>query len=558
MDGSACRGTESTGVINPLLPDAWVLRCRQILIEPERVTIEVETMAPGAACPLCGRSSGRVHSRYWRSLYDLPWQGRVVHWRLKARKFFCDNIDCRRGIFTEPIPKVASAHARGTVRLNLALSDLAFACGGEAGARLAVRLAMPTSPDTLLRRIRCTKGPMPSTAHVVGVDDWAVRKGQRYGTILCDLEEHRPVDMLNNREAQTVAAWLQGHPEIRVITRDRARFYAEGAATGAPQAMQVADRFHLMQNLRHALVRMLERRHPHLVAAAHEVGTGCPPPLSTPRDFEPPKPTHERRLPRHETIREIRRARRLERYQKVIELHKKNVSDRAIAKHLGINRETVARYVQAGQLPERAPRKYACRTDPYTEYLRRRWDEGCHNAAQLFRELTSQEFVVSYCSVRRRVAHWDHCCSSMSPGGSPPQPPAVAPPSAKRLAWLLLKERGDWEERDGALFEALFRRCPELVAGASLARDFALMLRKRQGIALDDWIQRAWNRGIPRELRVFATGLKSDYDAVKAALTTDWSNGQVEGQVNRLKLIKRQMYGRAKFDLLRQRVLHTG
>ncbi len=514
-------------------------------------------MAPAATCPLCGRSSRRVHGRYWRSLGDLPWQGQVVRWRMRARKFFCDNAECRRNIFTERMPMVAAAYARGTIRLDKAITDLAFACGGEAGARLAAELGMPTSPDTLLRRIRQYPMPVAGSFQAVGVDDWAVRRGQRYGTILCDLQRHRPVDMLEGREALTLATWLRGHPEIQVISRDRASCYSEGASTGAPQAMQVADRFHLMQNLRRALVKMLERRYPHLIAAAQEVATVFPPVSSIPRSVEPPKPMRERRLPRRETMREIRRARRLERYQKLIELHQQSLSDRAIAKILGINRETVARYIRAGQLPERAPRRYASRTDPHSDFLRKRWDEGCHNAAQLFRELKNQGISVSYCSVRRRIAHWDHQGSGTAPDGSSANPAAVAPPSAKRVAWLFLKERGDLEERDSALVDALFRRCPELAAAASLAGNFATMLRQRQGDALDDWIQRAWNPAIPRELRVFATGLKSDYDAVKAALTTDWNNGQVEGQVNRLKLIKRQMYGRAKFDLLRQRVLHT-
>jgi len=248
----------------------------------------------------------------------------------------------------------------------------------------------------------------------------------------------------------------------------------------------------------------------------------------------------------------------LERYQQVIELHRQGVSQRAIAKRVGINRETVGRYIRAGRFPERAPRKYASKTDPFTNYLHRRWKEGCHNAAQLARELKAQGFAGSYCSVRRRVAHWSTTESSRSQGDISPVPPAVHPPSSKRLAWLLLEEPGDLGDQDRVFVEALCQRCPEVAGAATLAREFGDMARDRQGHALDDWIQRAWNRAIPRELRAFATGLRSDYDAVKAALTSDWSNGQVEGQVNRLKLIKRQMYGRAKFDLLRQRVLHMG
>lgn len=545
-------------MVNLLLPDPWAIRCHQIRIEPDRVTIEVGTVALAVPCPLCHRPSGRVHSRYRRNLGDLPWQGCVVRWRLEVRKFFCDNADCRRHIFTERLPKVAAAYARNTVRLDAALTEIAFTGGGEAGSRLAGRLGMPISPDTLLRCIRRAPTPAEAMPQFIGVDDWAVRRGQRYGTILCDLESHRPIDLLDDREAKSVADWLVLHPEIRVITRDRASFYIQGASAGAPQAMQVADRFHLMQNLREAMTRVLERRYSHVVAAAQEATAAYPAMIAEPAQIAPPNQPRVCRLLRRTTLREVRHGHRAERYEKVIELHKQGISDRAIAKQMGIHRETVARYVKAGQLPERTPRLYASRTDPYTAYLLRRWNEGCHNAAQLHRELSNQGGTVSYCSVRRRVARWDRHCIGNCPGGALSKPQKAAPLSTKRLAWSLLSERDEWNDRRRVLIEALFQRCPEVATAWSLACRFVSMLRQRRGERLDDWIQCAWNQSAPRELRMFATGLQSDYAAVRAALTTDWSNGQVEGQVNRLKLIKRQMYGRAKFDLLRKRVLHAG
>ena len=384
-------------MLNPLLPEAVPLRCRHIRIQPDLVTVVVETTGPKAACPICGQPSGRVHSRYTRTLGDLPWQGRVVRWSLVARKFFCDRAACPRQIFTERRPEVTAPCARKTGRLEHALTEVAFACGGEPGARLARQLGMPASADTLLRRIRRSSAPTQSVLRVLGVDDWAVRRGQRYGTILCDLEQHRPIDLLNDREAETLAAWLRGHPEIRLITRDRASFYIEGASKGAPQAVQVADRFHLMQNLRQALVRMLEHRYRHVVAVARDVSEARRSAVQPPSVVEPPKRTRTHRLPRGPTMRDVRRARRLERYQQVIELHRQAVSQRAIAKRVGINRETVGRYIRIGRFPERAPRKYASKTDPFTDYLRRRWEEGCHNAAQLARELDAQGFVIRQC-----------------------------------------------------------------------------------------------------------------------------------------------------------------
>jgi transposase len=558
MEGSWISGMESAQMINPLLPQPAGLRCRQIIIDATAVTIVVETMTPTGLCPLCSHPSNRIHSRYARALADLPWQGRAVRWRLDVRKFFCGKADCPRRIFTERLPGITEAYARQTIRLNETLTSIAFACGGEGGSRLANELGMPISPDTMLRRIRRSPSPSPSALRAVGVDDWALRRGQRYGTLLCDLERHCPVDVLDGREAETVATWLQQHPGIDVITRDRASCYSEGASAGAPQATQVADRFHLMQNLRKALARMLEHRYQEVRLAVREVPataqTGDTPHVIV----KPAKRVREHRLPRGPTLREVRRTRRLERYNHVIELHRQGVSQRTIAKRVGIDRETVGRYIRAGQFPERASRPYTSRTDRFTVYLQKRWAEGCRNAAQLARELKSRGFRGSYYSVRRRVAHWRRAGDGEATRLRPSTPPTVHPPSARRLAGFLFKASEDLSDQDRTIVNALFRRCPDVAVAAALARDFATMLRELKGNLLDTWIQRAWDRAVPQEIRRFATGLKSDYEAVRAALTTRWSNAQLEGQVNRLKLIKRQMYGRAKLDLLRQRVLHSG
>ena len=543
-------------MVNPHLPQPATLRCRRIKIEPDVVTIDVESMASGGSCPLCGCPSSREHSRYTRCLGDLPWQGRSVRLLLLSRKFFCDSLACRRRIFVERLPGVASAYARKTARLKETLACIAFSCGGEAGSRLACQLSMVVSADTLLRTIRRTRIPAPSTLRILGVDDWAMRKGLRYGTLLCDLEQHRPIDLLDDREPSTLAAWLRQHPEIEVITRDRAHCYAQGASEGAPQAMQVADRFHLMQNLRQALVRMLDRRYAQRVQAMRDAVTSCSPPTKTP-DVETPNRSRTNRLPRRPTTCDVRRKRRLERYEKVIALHRKGMSHREIARCLSIHRETVKRYIQAGEFPERATRKYASKTDRFSDQLEKRWKEGCHNAAQLTRELQDMGFTGSYCSVRRRVAHWDRSSTGTSTGASS-KPIGARIPSARRLATLLLKKASELNDQERAFVDALFERCPDMRKATELACDFAAMIRRDRAETLDSWLQRAWDSAVPREFRTFATGLKSDYDAVEAGLTTPWSNGQLEGQVNRLKLIKRQMYGRANFDLLRQRVLYTG
>ena len=526
------------------------------------VVFVLRTVAVTAPCPDCGQPSDRVHSRYRRRLTDLPSQGRAIQLQLLARRFFCLAADCPRRIFTERLPEVVAPQARTTRRLHDTHCDIGFALGGEAGARLAARLAMPTSPDTLLRRVR--QSPLPQHPHVrvLGVDDWAFRKGHHYGTILCDLEQRCPVDLLPERSADALCDWLNEHPEVEIISRDRADDYIRGATTGAPQAVQVADRWHLLRNLRDALKGTADRHHATIEAAAREVVTNPqgeqPPPHSTNSGSEPTaalsRPSQTVEQPAA-TI-----TRREATYEQVLALQQQGLSRRSIASRLGLDRSTVRRYLEAGSFPERAGRRYSRRTDRFADYLKQRWAEGCRNAAQLFSEIKALGFNGSYYAVRRQLACWRPTGGQMAPGpvtGSG-RPTAMQRPSARRVSWLLLKEEVELEPEEKGFLERLQERCPELRAAAVLGRRFAKMVQQQQEECWDDWVSQATASSAAKELRSFAEGLQKDEAAVRAALRLEWSNGQVEGQVNRLKTIKRQMYGRAKFDLLRQRVLSSG
>jgi transposase len=392
---------------------------------------------------------------------------------------------------------------------------------------------------------------------VLGVDDWAWRRGRSYGTILCDLELRRPIDLLPERSAEMLAAWLREHPGARVITRDRAGCYAQGAATGAPHATQVADRWHLLHNLRDALKRLADRCHREVREAAKvaaESRQRAPPP---PIPQEPTAPASTP-LPRQQQQQAARRFRRKERYEQVVRLHREGVSQRAIGKQLRLNRETVHRYIRAGAFPERAQRAYSTLADPFAGYIRQRWEEGCRNAAQITRELKEQGFCGSYCVISRLLARWRQSDSSPSMVKTPSPAAQVVPrqPSATRVVQFLLADPQDLSPEQDSFIDALTTLRPEFKVVAKLSQEFARMLRDRTEDQFDPWIEKTSNKNVPHELRRFAAGLRSDEKAVRAALSLSWSNGQVEGQVNRLKLIKRQMYGRAGFDLLRQRVLH--
>jgi len=532
-----------------------MVQVEETQITPAGVTFTVASRQPSACCPSCQSASFRVHSRYERTVSDLPVHGRRVRLQLKVRRFFCDQSTCEQQTFAERFEGVAEPHARKTRRLVEILSAVGFACGGEGGSRLAGRLGMRVSGDTMLHLLH--RAPLPPTPEptALGLDDWAWRRGHRYGTLLCDLDRHAPVDLLAERSAESLSGWLAGHPGVRVISRDRASCYAEGCTQGAPQATQVADRFHLLENLREALARALDRHVGDVTAAARiAAGELSAPGVDAPgavpdAPTEPDDGPSAAATPAHE--------RRLERYRQVLALHHEGLSLHEIARRLGLDRGAVRRIVQAGQFTERARRPYARRTDRFEAFLRQRWAEGCHNAQQLYREVRVQGYAGSSCAVRRCVARWreEPAPTRRHTAASKPQP-SVARPSTKRVSWMLWHEPADRDAEDQRLVEALCQRCPDVQRATDLTHAFARMVRERKAPELDGWIARTREAGVPRELTAFAEGLLQDEAAVRAALSLPWSNGQLEGQVNRLKLIKRMMYGRGGFELLRQRVLH--
>ncbi len=519
------------------------VQVERLIATADHITLVVRVARRAVACPGCAQFSSRIHSYYQRRLADLPWNGIPVEIQLRTRRFFCDAEPCARRIFTERLPETTASYARRTLRMEQALGWLGLALGGEAGARTARRLGLKVSGDTLLRRLRrmaLAHKPAPVAPRVLGIDDWAWRKGQRYGTILCDLERHRVIDLLPDRQANTVTAWLRAHAPPEIISRDRAGAYAEAARQGAPQAVQVADRFHLLRNLREALEHFLARHGPMLEEAFRQ---STPAPVPDP-PATPPKVT----LTRPQQLSQERRQRRLTRYQQVAALYERGVSKRAIGLQLGLDRKTVRRWVCAGQFPERQVTLRGSAVDPWLPYLEQRWAEGCHNRNQLWRELRAQGADFAAVTLRQWFRVRLGVCGR--PRRNSLSPPRKSP-SPRQTSALLLGLVSNPSPVQQSFAQTLCALSPEIARTVELSKQFYRMLRERDVSVWLSWQNAA--RASP--LGSFAAQLQRDEAAVRAALMLPWSTGPVEGHIHRLKLIKRQMYGRAKLDLLRIRVL---
>lgn len=543
-----------------LLPDPACLHLTLLDASETLITAHVSTTTDRAACPLCQHLSPRIHSRYVRSVADLPWMGCMVRLELHVRRFFCPNSECARQIFTERLPGVVAPYARRTLRLTDIFTLIGFALGGEAGKRLVAGMGLSTSPDTLLRLIRAQPEVQHATPRVLGVDDFSFLRAKTFGTILIDLEKRIPVEVLPDREAETLKKWLEAHPGVEIISRDRGGDYAKGAREGAPKARQVADRFHLLVNLSETLEAFFLNKRTVLKEAAHDPADSSPA-QAEPR---PARLSQKGTTKKQEAKSEALHQQRVERYEKVHELWGKGVTVPDIADQLGMASRTVYNYLKMAEPPERIrvthrkgrPKKVA----PFQDYLLKRWQEGCRNARQLHRELTEEQgYTASYANVERFLMQFrtkSHKFKQEKPATEPIKKPRVKQtPTAKQVSrWITLPKdrRLDWQN---AYLERLLQIDAAIAQTAELMVDFAAMLRERDGARLDAWLERVEQRDVA-ELKSFAAGLRRDYEAVKAGLTEIWSNGQVEGQVHRLKLLKRQAYGRASFETLRKRVLH--
>ena len=434
--------------------------------------------------------------------------------------------------FAEQVPRLTRPHGRFTSGSEAMLASMGLALAGRAGVRLSAAVGLPVGRDTLLRRVRALPDPPDTVIQVLGVDDFALRRGRRYGTVLVDLASHHIVDMVAGRDGDRLAAWLSGHPEVEVICRDRAGGYGEGARAGAPHAIQVADRFHLWQNLGQAVEKAL---------TSLQAGFVEPPAEPAP-DASLPELTHP--LPELKITTRLRAQ-----YSVVQELSGQGMSKAAIAGKLGLHQATVRKLANARTVEDVLAKtlQRAHLVDDHVEYLHQRWNQGERNATQLFREIAARGYRGGELAVQRYLRRFRHG------RGTAPRP-GPKPPAVREVTRWIMTDPTRLSDQPTAGLARIRTRDSDIDRLARHVTTFATMMTDLHGDRLDDWIATV-EADTLTAIASFARNMRRDIHAIRNGLTLPHSSGPVEGSINRLKMIKRQMFGRANLDLLRKRVI---
>ena len=372
------------------------------------------TTGEAAPCPRCRSVSTTVHGRYRRTLQDQPCLGFPVRLLVTVRKFVGHRSDGRRRVSCERLPELTAPHARTTAALTDTHRDIGLALGGEAGARLAINLALPTSPDTFLRRVKNGPDEPAPRPRYVSVDDWALRKGQAYGTIVIALERGTVIDLFPGRDGEALKAWLAADPQVGVITRDRWPAYTQAASEPAPQARQVADRFHLLRNVREAVEKILSRVGSDIRAANAEANNPTPPTLTaatpvssdaTAENPVPPPPPDMNPLTAKERRQAEKRRVREERFEPVKQLLADGHSCREVARRLGWDIKVVLRYRRLDRCPDWSPgRPTVTALDPFAAFIAEWVAAGNRTSGDLFRALNVKGDTGGYDAVRRYLS----------------------------------------------------------------------------------------------------------------------------------------------------------
>ena len=517
----------------------------------------ITSKQPTSKCPICGTPSTSLHSHYQRTVQDLPISGSSLCWTLQVRRFRCRKRKCVRHIFCERFTQGLNAYARSTNRTNALFEKTSLSIGASPASSLIPNFELKASSSTMLRRARHAAAPNTmGTLKVIGIDDFAFQKGHTYGTIIVDHEQGSVVDLLPDRSAKTLVTWLKAHPEIEIITRDRSHEYSKACAEGAPQAKQVFDRWHVLKNLRDALEHFLKRNSKPIAEITKEFKVTSSIPINK---------GSKRHQVNAKTMLEVRRERILR--ARALFAEHKNIA--RVAKALPASKVFVRKAIRSEGLPDlRDNARAMSLLERWVPELEARFVAGLRNAKQFWRELCELGFEGSYKRIHdwvrfrrdqqetRDIAQATTNAIAVTTAGisGPLEQARTRSFTPRQLVWLLLFADQKLNNQDAKILERLSFVCPDVPKARVLAQEFQRLIREKDVNALNAWFTAVKLSGLP-DLISFVVGLERERAPLEAAISEVWSNGRAEGHVNRLKLIKRQAYGQAGFELLRKRVL---
>jgi transposase len=496
--------------------------------ETDGLVLICERVARIVCCPACGTVARRIHSHYERTVRDLSVQKVQIILHLRVRKFYCDNPECQRRIFTERLPQVTSPHGRFTFGLREFLGQLGREHGGASGAKSAALSGIRVTPRAILRFMHTLALAPISAPKIIGLDDWAWKRGQRYGAVVVDLERSKPIALLADRSQPTVARWLRDHPTIQIVARDRGKEFTAAITEALPKAVHVADRWHLVKNLTGRLDKVVSARWKQLTKAGDEAEK-LPEPASFPALTPRQSPGEAR-------------------YQQMLALRQAGHSTASIARRLGVVPRTIQYWLTQKHGPYTQPRKpRSSSLDRSMRYLRERWEAGERNGTVLWQAVKDQGYKGSMRTVYR------HLEKLREPSASLPPSPLDGATPAKIIGWILARP-GTLDQQTQEQLDQICQMDTQLAQARELTHGFLDLIRRQSTENLETWLRSVRASGI-RQFRSFASSLEQDKAAVLAGLTLPYSTGPVEGQINRLKLIKREAYGRAGLSYLQQRFL---
>lgn len=549
----------TTQFLQYLLPGFNLLRLEHEEIDTENyhLTLNVSSTQTVVECPICANPTTRIHSRYKRTLLDLPCANYSLTLVMQVCKFFCDNTECIRRVFTERIPEVSKPWARKTERLGQRLQKIGLALGGAAGALLCHQIGIMACGSTLLNHLKKLSLPEFTIPKILGVDDFAFCKGQRYGTILVDLERNQPIALLADRKAETLTDWLRQHPGVEILSRDRSKTYKSGMDKGAPAAIQVADRFHLVKNLEETLEKVLSNYGNELKAVEQQQRQIS---VTTETVVVISKPTTTAELQAQKLV---NYQHRVQQQQEIRKLSQQQWSQIAIAQAVGVSVRTVQRLLSAPDLPGTASLNGSLGRsllEPYKQSLLEWWNAQIRQPQVLMMLLQQKGYTGSARTLTRYLS------AVRAAQGLPPtrvkpilglaqvSDPQSPPLTKSRAAYLIVKRVENRDSDDTKLLTQIVAQHSSLALAVELADEFLQLLRQQRAEDFDDWLMKALKSSLKPFVQ-FAEGLFEDYAAVLASMMTTVSNGPVEGLNNRLKMLKRQMYGRAGLELLTKRFI---